>query len=36
MGGMIVATVLGLMIVPVLHPTIQRLSDRLSGGKKKP
>jgi len=36
MGGMIVATVLGLVIVPVLYTTIQRLSDRLGGGEKKP
>lgn len=37
MGGMIVATVLGLVIVPVLYTTIQGLSERLGGkGEKKP
>ncbi|QLA16390.1 efflux RND transporter permease subunit [Desulfolutivibrio sulfoxidireducens] len=35
MGGMIAATVLGLVIIPVLYTTIQGLSERLGGTGKK-
>ncbi|HVK98315.1 MAG TPA: efflux RND transporter permease subunit, partial [Dongiaceae bacterium] len=35
-GGMLMATMLAIFLVPVLYALIQRLAERISGGNKKP